>query len=72
MKKRIKTVGHDKHAYVVGYHDDWGCVYGRPKGKLTQWCDPMTMMQAERYIKELESETSKAIYKLVPVKVFHP
>jgi hypothetical protein len=62
-----------KHNYVVGYPGDRQVAYGWrhfAKGammRLDDWCEPMTLLQAKRYVKKLRNP-SGAIYKLVRVK----
>lgn len=61
-----------KKIYVVGYDDDIECVYGKDKRdsedrvNLSQFCDPMTVYDAKRKLKEM-IDTGAVIYKLVPV-----
>jgi hypothetical protein len=56
---------------MVGYDLDKDTVYGkdeRENGRLVaRYADAMTLHQAVRKLRHLESDVAKCIYKLVPV-----
>jgi hypothetical protein len=54
--------------YLVGFDSDEQVVYGQ----YNEYCNPVTLVQAKRQIKELtcgeDDGVEKVIYMLVPVK----
>lgn len=59
----------NRKLYVVGYVGEFQCVYGPDaKGGASMYCDRMTLPQATRKLKSLNTpDSSRAIFKLVPV-----
>ncbi len=55
--------------YLVGFDQDYQTVYGKNEDGKFKWADPMTLKQARKQLKQLYGRKSKAIYKLVPVRV---
>lgn len=56
-----------KKKYLVGYDDDYQCVYGKAgskKLKDVSFTDPMTISDARKKLKHLEGGDA-VIYKLV-------
>ncbi len=58
--------------YLVGYDQEHQTIYGKNEHGRTMYADPMTLKQAQRILKQLESHVSKTIYKLVPVRQRKP
>ena len=53
-----------KKKYVVGYDNDWQCVYGKENDHFVS---PVTLNQSKRILKTLYSPKA-VIYELVPIK----
>jgi len=52
-----------KHNYVVGYEGVNQCVYGKDDCREQCWVNPLTLKQAQKMAKELETIDGKKIYK---------
>ena len=57
-----------KHQYLVGYHGESQCVYGKDYENHPDYVDRLTLFQANRKLKQFNAKDQPKIYKLVPIE----
>jgi hypothetical protein len=64
--------------YMVGFDQDRQTVYGRDEKRTSdsdtgvRYADAMTLLQAQRKLRQLQGKPAKTIYKLVPIRAPKP